>query len=259
MKGKYSYLKGVAAQDEIMLDKVEDYMYIAKEKYIVKYSFFLDERQADLCKRFLEWNKYGNFAFWGGYDNAKRKVLSVYPEYEIVNNDDFPIAGIIFKYRKEDRLSHRDFLGALMSLGIKRECVGDILVGEGRSSVCLTESAAHEVLTTISKIGRVGVKVSEGFDESIEVKENFTEISGSVASLRCDSVLSLAAKISREKSAELIRNVGIIINYIGCNSPGECMKQGDVFSVKGLGKFVLKSVNGETKKGRLHITVYRYV
>lgn len=146
-----------------------------------------------------------------------------------------------------------------MNLGISRECVGDILVSEGRSAAFLKNSIAEDVLQNIRKIGRTGVKVYEGYDESIVPKVNIQEISGTVASLRIDCILSLVLRISREKAAALIKNTGVDINYLTHDSPDFCIGDGDKFSVRGYGKFILISVNGTTKKDRLHITVGKYI
>ena len=260
MKEKnYSFLNGISDDDRVMLSRLIDWTYMAEEKYVSKFSFFMDERQCGLCEQILASIGFKNYMLWGGYDNASRRIVGIFPPYSDADKNDFPIVPITFEYRKEDKLSHRDFLGALMNLGISRECVGDILVSEGRSAAFLKNSIAEDVLQNIRKIGRTGVKVYEGYDESIVPKVNIQEISGTVASLRIDCILSLVLRISREKAAALIKNTGVDINYLTHDSPDFCIGDGDKFSVRGYGKFILISVNGTTKKDRLHITVGKYI
>ena len=255
----FSFLKGITDDDRIMLSRLLDWTYMAEEKYVTKYSFFMDERQWALCEQVLASNKFENYLLWGGFDNAVRRVIGIFPPYSDMDKKDFPIVPLTFEYRKEDKLSHRDFLGSLMGLKISRECVGDILVGEGRSVAFVRDTVADEVLANVRKIGRVGVKVSVGFDESAVAEVKFQELSGTVASLRVDSVLSLALRISREKANVLIKSTGVEINHVLCNMPKTLVQEGDKFSVRGFGKFILLSVNGATKKDRLHITVGKYI
>ena len=108
-------------------------------------------------------------------------------------------------------------------------------------------------------VGRAGVKLREGYDGSIHIEQKTQEISGTVASMRADCILSLAARISREKSAQLIKNVGIEIDHMPKNSPKILLEEGCTFSVRGYGKFKLLSVDGTTKKDRIHITLNKFV
>lgn len=242
-----------------MLSHVLDWAETAEEKYVTRYSFFMDERQCGLCGQVLRSVKYENYILWGGYENAERKMLCVYPPYSEDIKDSFPIIPVTFSYRKEDKLSHRDFLGSLMALQIKRECVGDILVGEGRTAVFLKDTVAQEVLLSLHKIGRIGVKTEMGFDGKAVLKTEFKEITGTVASLRADSVISLALRLSREKASTLIKGGAAEINHLRVDSPKKVMETGDKFSVRGYGKFILRSIDGTSKKDRIHITVCKYI
>lgn len=258
-RAKYQFLPDLSEDDIRLLDRVSDWTAAAEEKYMTKFSAFLDERQCLLCEKLMASMKYENYRFWGGYENAARRVLCVYPDYGEAENEDFPITAITLLYRKEDKITHRDILGSLMGLRITRDSVGDILVGEGKSAVFLRSSVAGEVTSALTKVGRAGVKLMEGYDGSIHIEQKTQEISGTVASMRADCILSLAARISREKSAQLIKNVGIEIDHMPKNSPKILLEEGCTFSVRGYGKFKLLSVDGTTKKDRIHITLNKFV
>ncbi|MGN1037007.1 MAG: YlmH/Sll1252 family protein [Ruminococcus sp.] len=165
---------------------------------------------------------------------------------------------LTFVYRKSDVLTHRDFLGSLMALRLKRETVGDIVVSEGKTQIFVTDTASKLICSTVGKIGRTGVKIYDDMPFDIVKKQEFQDICGTVASMRADSVISLALRISREKSAQLIRNTGIQINFTPVFSVSYEMKCKDVFSVKGYGKFIIDEISGISKKGRLHIAVKKY-
>ena len=236
-RAKYQFLPDLSEDDIRLLDRVSDWIMAADEKYITKFSAFLDERQCQLCEKLMASVKYENYRLWGGYENAARRMLCVYPEYGEAESEDFPITAITLLYRKEDKITHRDILGSLMGLRIKRDSVGDILVGEGKSAVFLRSSVAGEVTSALTKVGRAGVKLREGYDGSIHIEQ----------------------RISREKSAQLIKNVGIEIDHMPKNSPKILLEEGCTFSVRGYGKFKLLSVDGTTKKDRIHITLNKFV
>ena len=254
-----SFLKNLDDEDKILLNRVADWIQIAENKYFCKYSFLLDERQIQLCEQLFASLKCNNFTFYGGYDTATRKVLCVYPEYDIPGNDDFPIDSLLFKYKKEYNLSHRDFLGSLMSLNIARNTIGDIVVGEGCTQVYVYNTITDLIIDNISKIGRVGVSIQKVDSELVKAQVNFEEISGTVASLRIDCVLSLALHQSREKVKAIINSRGVVINHIINYNADTALKDGDIFSVKGFGKFIFKSTNGVSKKNRFHITLFKYL
>lgn len=215
-------------------------------------SCFLDERQLAFCTAALEAEGIGGYESLGGYDGASRRVILFLGfGYEI------PFTPVVFSYRETDKLTHRDFLGTLMAQSIKREMIGDILVGKSRTTVFVMNTVLP-VVADIRKIGGCGVKISYDFSESDVSEPDFDVISSTVQSLRLDSVLSCAIRTSREKTQELIRSKGVVLNHVITCQPGEKISQGDVFSVKGIGKFVLKDIGGLSKKDRIFITINKY-
>ena len=116
-----------------------------------KFLGFLSLEEAVLAKKVLE-NRNVKFSLFGGYDLAERVMLCCLPSWG--DTASFPITAVTFSYREVDKLTHRDFLGALMSLGLTRESIGDILVGEGRAVAFLSDDVAQYVFTQLEKIGR---------------------------------------------------------------------------------------------------------
>ncbi len=258
-KSDYAFLPGLEDEDVYLLDRVSDWMVSSEQRYKTSFSAFLDERQSELCRRLCASKKFERAILWGGYEGAERCMLCVYPPFEEITHEDFPMKALAFSYRAQDRLSHRDILGALMSLGIKRDSVGDILVGEGKSFAFLRDAAAQTALMNVEKIGRTGVRVTEGFDPSCVREPTTVEVTGFAASLRADCVLSIALGLSREKCAKLIKSTGIAVDHLTRYSPDTKLEEGCRFSVRGYGKFLFKSVDGVSKKDRIHITVCKFV
>ncbi len=251
------YYSRLSDEDRVLVSHIADMMSICEKSYFPKFSVFLDERQAALAQSVLNERGFVQYSFYGGYEGASRKVLGVFPEY--CGDVKFPVSALTFKYRENDRLSHRDFLGAFMSRQIKREMLGDIVVGNGHTTAFVYDTVRDVLLSEVTKIGSVGVKAEVSDNPDIKAEQAFSEKNGSVSSLRLDSVLALAAGLSRGKAADMIRGGGVTVNYCVVESVSYCLKCGDVFSARGFGKFILDSVNGKTKKDRFHITVKKYI
>lgn len=247
--------------DKLFSARLSDMVSTAERNGTYAFSMFLDERQcaeAEMwCRRNIGELKY---MLWGGFPDARRKMLAVYPYYcEEYVKEDYPFVCITFTYRREDRLTHRDFLGTFMGMQLKREVIGDIVVAEGETQVFATEVAARLITSTVSKIGRTGVKVCDDKPFELEAEQEYKKISGTVASLRLDCIVSLAAHISRENAAKLIRSDKVDVNHFTASSLSQELHEGDTVSVRGSGRYILSGVNGVSSKGRIHIDLLKYI
>lgn len=245
--------------DEIFSAKIMDLVSLSEKGRAPKFSMFLDERQIYQAQRILSSSVQERFLFFGGYPEASRKMCCIYPDFLEPEQVVFPISVLTAYYRTADILSHRDFLGALMALGIKREVLGDILVSGGMALLYVFDKQVPYLLENIRKVGRVGVRLTEGADPSFVYTPEFRGISGTVASLRLDSVVALAVGTSREKAASLIREGLVTVNYEQTESVKLQLKAGDVFSVRGYGKYTLEDEIRITKKERLFLNIKKYL
>ncbi len=252
-----SYYAKLPEDDRILVSHILDMIEICERSYQPKFSFFLDERQVLLAENVMQEQHCEHYSFFGGYNNASRKVLGVFPPYWD-SEESYPITALSIKYRESDKLTHRDFLGVFMSKQIKRNMLGDIVVGKGITTVFVYNTVKDMLLSEISKIGSVGVKITETESFDLQVEQSFTEKTGTVSSMRLDSVVSVASGLSREKSANLIKCGNVTVMYNVIETPSYQMSEGEIFSVRGSGKFILFSVNGKTKKDRIHITIKKY-
>lgn len=248
-------------EDKLFAARLSDMVSRCERDSCAQFSSFLDERQCAAAEKWCETNAGGlMYKLWGGFPEARRRMLAVFPDfYEEYITGDYPIRCLTFKFRSEDHLTHRDFLGTFMGMCLKRETIGDIVTGEGIAQTFVTDVAAKLLTGTVAKIGRVGVKVDDTQPFCIEVKQDFKCISGTVASMRLDCVVSLAANVSREKAAMLIRSDRVDVNHVTASSVSAELKQGDVLSIRGAGRFILESIDGQTKKGRIHINIQKYI
>ena len=245
-------------EDRFFLARVEEAFSGAEEKCVSKFTAFLDGRQQLLVQQAAKRSGYNNYLLCGGLPEGEgeneRRMLGCFPYYEEPSPQAFPILPLTFLYRAEDKLTHRDFLGSFMALDLKRETVGDILVEEGRCVSFFQPQAAQVVLGEITKIGRVGVKVQKGFDGPAPALYRTRAEEGVVSSLRLDCLVALACKVSREKAQQLVRAGLVTLCWQICTDTSVPAQAGDVFSVRGFGKFRLEQVGNVTKKGRFHLT-----
>lgn len=244
--------------DEFFQARIRDLAASVEAQNYPRYSLFLDERQQRMAEAALRQCHCRDYCFFGGYDGAVRKILCVYPDYLSPEELEFPLRFLAFTYRKSDELTHRDFLGSLMALQLKRETIGDILVEAGQAAVIASETAAAHILDQVEKIGRVGVSVRLTERPCVEKKQEFRELAGTVASLRLDCVTALAAHASRTRAAELIRSGRVLVNYEEATASSLLLKPGDILTVRGFGKYILGDGIHETKKGRYHILLHQY-
>lgn len=251
MKSANTYLP-VNGEETEFCRHIRDISLLSEKTFTPKFSSFLTEREQRLAE-YTASSVGVECGFWGGYEGAVRKMFSS-PSVEM---DNYPFEAVTFFFRPKDKLTHRDFLGALMSLGIKRDQIGDIAVIEGGAAVFATKNAAALISAEIEKIGRVGVKQEPGLKIVIPQQE-FEEIFAVIASERIDVLVAAACGISREKAVALIKSGKVVSDGIEVSSVSRNIDEGEVFSVKGYGKFIFSRLGFETKKGKKHALLKKY-
>lgn len=225
----------------------------AYEKSFNTFTEFLNlEEQSILANTYLPCVKFG------GYKNAERVVAGF---GENITVSDFPISLLEISpvmQKFADRLSHRDFLGALMNLGIKRELLGDIIVKDNIGYLFCLEHIKDYIISSVDRIKHTTVTVKEikGLpNNAVSVPVRYEII---VSSLRADAVISAVYNLSRNDSAKLFAQEKVFVNSRQVNSPSYQLKSGDIVSVRGFGRFIFDSVLRSTKKDRLVIGIGKY-
>lgn len=204
----------------------------------------------------------------GGYPLAERKIVYFLSSYEEPDTACPPVRTLFVKPvspRFAETLTHRDYLGALMNLGARREVVGDLVMQEnGCLFFCLDKIADYLIQEFVSvRHTRVTCsyyeKTSSGSEDGKELVVSPREtVRGSVASPRLDSVTAMVFRTSRAKILPLIEGEKVFIDGRPAASPSVRLKGGEVISVRGMGKFSYVGMEHETKKGRVFVTADRY-
>lgn len=241
--------------DKLIRARLEDAVKMTELKNIPSFLGFLNERDFSECKQYLD-KSHIRYDFWGGYENATRCFIAILPDW--TDEVSFPFTCLKFLYKSELCLSHRDFLGTLMSLGIERDKVGDIIVKSGEAFVFVSNKIVDFVIENISKVGGVGVR-TEIFNGEILSSQGFEDIRKVIASDRADCVVGAICNLSREKAKSFILSGNLIVNHIVCDSITFKIKNNDVLSVRGKGKFVVEKIEDKTQKGRLILQIKKYL
>ena len=248
-------------EDRLLLAKLWDKITAAMRKNIAGQTHFLSLRELELA-RYLFGEEPGLYAF-GGFEDAERKMLVYLPEYldeSVLYAEDSPVTCLEGTFFREDNLSHRDILGALMGAGIQRETVGDILVEPGRCLFFVTREIAPYVLDNLRSAGRTVLHLTQVPLQGLSLPQpEFQEIRDTVSSVRLDSVIASGFRIGRSLAAEYIRSGKAALDGIPCEKPDKPVPEGAKISVRGLGKIRLASIGGKTKKDRISLLIQKYV
>ena len=200
-----------------------------------------------------------NAAFWGGYADAERMIAAFLPDYMSEQDVDWPISVLVITPSDGKTYNHRDYLGSLMSLGIKRQVMGDIIVDGGRAYLFCQESIEEFVVNNLTHVAGTSVTVRKSGGEEELPRRRYENITGTVASERLDTVVALAANTSRSRAADFIAAGNVTGNGHEMIKTTFVPKSGDIFSVRGRGKFVYGGVLGVSRKGRTVIEIKKYI
>lgn len=248
------------AEERVLLGRLWDGWERCRSRNVPEVSGFLSPHEQALARQLLRTlGAEDGYVLWGGYEGAQRCQVHFLPDWM-----DAPEASaarcLRCRFYETEHPTHRDFLGSLMGLGLTREKVGDILVSPRWADVLVGSSVADHLLREWSQAGRVHLKVEEIEPEELLIpEEQVKHIRDTVASLRLDSVLSVGFSVSRSAAAELIRGGKAEVNWMPCDKPDAPVSQGDVLTVRGLGKCCLEEIGGQSRKGRTAVTVKRYL
>ena len=242
----------------VLFARIADAVRMAQRKNAPAFVGFLSEPEAANVRQYLisqdfimNFGKGVKYCFFGGYENAERLIFASLPDWaESADDIDFPILILKLGHNPVYPLSHRDYLGAIMSLGIERDRVGDIVVSSDGAVIMLHSLIANHVKSQLEKIGRVGI-TSEFIDEfTDETSAKFMPIRSTVASNRLDCIVAALSHTSREKAVDMITAKLCFVNGIECDNTSKRISNGDVITIRKKGKFMIDSVEDKTKKTR---------
>lgn len=244
------------SEDKLFLSAMCDKCDRSEKTHKIIYTRFLTPRQVILIKDRL--SDFCRVEFFGGYEGADRLMAAFLPEY--APEPEYPICAAEITDMGKRELSHRDYMGSILGLGISRELVGDIVVTPKGATVLLCREIADFVEMNLTKVGSSGIKLAiTDNTDSLETEKQFKEIGATVSSMRIDCIVSAATGKSRSAALSYIREGIVSVNYDVVKSPSLCVGDGDVISVRGFGKMKLATDLNLTKKGRIYVKICKYI
>lgn len=242
-------------EEREFIDQVIGWRQHVEDQYSPRLTDFLDPRQQFILRSIFGENRDILFQLYGGNDNAERKRALIYPSYYEPESVDFQIGLYEIVYpQKFISLDHRSVLGSMMSIGLKRDKFGDIVMNGNRIQFFSAEEVEDYLIHELQQIGKAKVSLQKRkVNEAIKSDEQWRESETTASSLRLDVVLASAYNISRQKAQSIIQQGLAKVNWEKIESASfECGEE-DVISARGLGRCKILEINGKTKKEKWRI------
>lgn len=253
---KDKYVSHIQDNDRLIemrriLDKIE----IVMNDHLVESTDFLDPYSRLLAKSILNNFLEIDYLEQGGIEGLERQIITIYPDYYYLDHKDLNIAALRLKGNFEN-LSHRDFLGSILGLGINRSKVGDILLHEGYIDIIVKKEIANFIIFNLEKIGNNKTTVEEiNLEDLVPGEISYKEIQKTLSSYRLDVYISASYNLSRQESTALIRAGNVKLNWEPIDRISKEIEEGDMISIRGYGRSIFHSVEGLSKKGRIKSTI----
>lgn len=250
-------------KDELLTKRIQELARTAENRGFVTFTDFLDLNEQNILNQTLQKFSFIRGETFGGYEGAERQMAAFLPDpYYDEMQIDWPIACIRIvpaNARFAEKLTHRDILGALMSLGIERSRMGDIAVGDQESYLFCGSQLSAVICDELTQIRHTNVRCTCCNLTDFTYAPKTQTVHGSVASVRLDSVMALAFGSSRSSLLSLIEGGRVFVNGRLITTNAYALKEGDIVSVRGLGKFRYTGVTGDTRKGRHMAALEKYI
>lgn len=256
-------------EDRLLVSKILDKLEFVQKKNSIETTDFLDMHQKVVAEKVLKSQKITNYICYGGYSNAERVMLVIYPEKleEVFNNNQYDFNNIVrvvkvtLPNEMRGKYSHRDYLGAVIKIGLKREKVGDIIVNLDGADLIVSKDISKYIVDSFKELTRFSK--SDIYEENIE-KLNITEpktevLNIIIPSMRMDSIVSELIRTSRSKALEIINAERVFVNSEVITKNSKMLKENDIITVRGKGRFKIIKILNSTKKGNLVLEVEKYI
>lgn len=241
------------------LKRYEELADRARQSGIYTYSSFHSRETASLA---FEAASEKEVRLWGGTDNSERVVARFGDEEEIGYSEDFPICILCVKPKQakySDVLTHRDFLGAILNLGIERDMVGDILVHDNSAYFFVLEKLSDVICSDLDRVKHTAVSCEVVEEVPEDCLPKLSEDHITVSSPRMDAILAKVYHMSREDAKALFDDEKVTLNGRLCKNPETLLKENTTVSVRGYGKLEYHGEEYTTKKGKTGLTIWRYI
>ena len=264
---KIAILEKYKKEDErLLISKLFDKIQLSEKQNKVQTTDFLSPIELQLLKNILDYSHFKNYVIYGANDNAQRNVIVIFPEKleKVFNDNSFDFNSICNCIRitnNQEKYDHKVYLGGLIKLGIKREKIGDIIVTENGADVVVSKEISNFLLNNLQELTRFSKSKIEiiNLSEITKKEQEFKELKIIVSSLRLDNVVSELARTSRSKASDLLKQERVFINYKNEIKPTKSVQINDLITIRGIGKFIISEISGNTRSGKNIIIVNKFI
>ncbi len=248
-------------EEAILQKRFAELSKVAYQRGIVTYSDFLNLNELNILHTMPKQEFHTAYETFGGYEFSERQMVAFLPD-ALCYDKHYPISVLKIEPLQQkfsENLSHRDYLGAILNLGIERAKIGDILVEDDHATLFMHSTLKNYIKEELHRIRHTNIRIHEIEDCVISYHPKTKEVKGTVSSLRLDCLLSLAFNESRSKLVTLIESGKVFVNGKLITSNGYQIKDQDMISVRGFGRFRYNETISITKKNRLYISIDVYI
>ena len=248
-------------KNEFFLKRIRELANLSYQRDIVTFSDFLNLNEQNMVSSLKQQFPQVVMETFGGYDNAERQMVAFHPD-ALAFTWEYPIDCLKIEPKAikfSENLSHRDYMGALLNLGVDRSVIGDIIVQEKAAWFFCQSKMTEFFLENLCRVRHTNILITKVNDPEEFPHPNLESINGTCASVRLDSLIALAFKASRSSMVSYIESGQVFVNGKLITSNGYGPKEGDIVSVRGKGRFIFDGVSHQTKKGRCGVHILLYV
>lgn len=249
-------------QERRLMHRVEELCHIAEARQIPRYTGFLSDREQILAQAACHRANFSFVRFWGGYEGAERQIVCLEPP-ESWQEEPLGYLRLTAQGTGQKLPTHRDYLGAILGLGLDRACLGDLLQDPASPVIFYAVVSADKlefISSELTSAGRwpVRAEICEELPAHLLQGPERTLHEATVPSLRADAVLAAMLHTSRTKVADFIAAGKVEINHLPLHAAHETVYAGDIFTVRGVGRFRLVEIGGKSRKDRVFISFFQY-
>lgn len=258
--------KYTKSEDKLLISKLLDKIETCKKRNIITNTEFLDLYQRNIVEKTLKTLKC-NYVFFGGYNDANRVMLVIYPEKLTLDMakenylNYMKVIRIELPKSLKGTYKHKDYLSGIMKLGVKREKFGDILVEENGADIVVSDDISEYIKENLLHLTRFGKAKIEILDikniRNAEIKKEEFKII--IQTLRLDSIVAQLVNTSRTKASEIIEDSRVFVNYENELKNDKQIKEKDIIVIRGKGKYEIYKIEGNTRKNKQIVVVKKYI
>ncbi len=256
-------------EDKLLISKFFDKIELSNKTNKIETTDFLNEVEQNILKKIIKMANISNCKFYGGIKNADRKAAIIYPNkmIDIFEKDNFNYDTIFSAFRilipenENNNYNHSIYLGGIIKLGIKREKIGDIVVYDNGADIIVKKEVEKFLFLNLKTLTRFKSTeiLSIKLNEIVNKEKSFEDLKIVSSSLRLDSIVSELAKTSRNKANDILFQERVLVNYEVETKSTKQIKEKDIITIRGKGKFIIYEIIGNTKRGNFIINIKKYV